>query len=89
MLMEKEVLDANEFEVDALYGEFLEVIVNGSGYNGISCLLAQKLQVSTLIEDEFFRFARAFFFQYPHLIEHPEKKQNNILEASACGPEDN
>jgi len=62
MLMAREVLQADDFDVDALYDEFLQIIVNGGGYKGIADLLAQKLQVSVLIEDEFFFVqARSFF----------------------------
>lgn len=48
--------------LDTLYDEFLEVATKGKGYQGIADLLAGKLQVSILIEDEFFRvLARAYF----------------------------
>lgn len=62
MLMAREVLQADDLDVDSLYDEFLQIIVNGGGYKGIADLLAQKLQVSVLIEDEyFFVQARSFF----------------------------
>jgi len=63
--MEKKLLEAGEFEVDALYDEFLEIIVNGNGYKGIADSLAQKLQASILIEDEFFRVIARSFFNNP------------------------
>jgi len=53
MLTER-ALDTNDVEVEGLYDKFLEIIVNGSGYKGIADLLAQKLQASILIEDEYF-----------------------------------
>lgn len=51
----KKIFEDNDFEVvDALYDEFLEIIINGGGFQGVSDYLAQKLQVSILIENEFF-----------------------------------
>jgi len=73
VLTEKELLDANDFDVDTLYGEFLETIVNGSGYKGIASLLAQKLQASILIEDEFFRVLARSFFDIPTLLNIQKK----------------
>jgi sugar diacid utilization regulator len=63
--MGKEVHEADDFDVDALYSEFLEVIINGGGYRGIAELLAQKLQASILIEDEFFRVLARFLYDIP------------------------
>lgn len=53
--METKVLNPNDFKVDAFYDNFMEIIVNGRGYQGIADLLAKKLKTSILIEDEFFR----------------------------------
>ena len=50
----KKMFEDSEFETDALYDEFLEIIINGGGFQGIADCLAQKLQVSILIENEFF-----------------------------------
>lgn len=62
MLMAGDLLQADGFDVDSLYDEFLQVIISGDGYKGIADLLAEKLQVSVLIEDEFFFVqARSFF----------------------------
>ena len=62
MLMARDLLQADDVDVDSLYDEFLQIIINGGGYKGIADLLAQKLQVSVLIEDEFFFVqARSFF----------------------------
>jgi purine catabolism regulator len=65
MLVERDVLQADDFNVDLLYDEFLQVIVNGGGYRGIADLLAKKLQVSVLIEDEFFFVQARSFFNNP------------------------
>lgn len=54
MLNARDLLQTDDFDVDSLYDEFLQLIINGGGYKGIADLLAQKLQVSVLIEDEFF-----------------------------------
>jgi len=62
MLMARDLLQADDFDVDSLYDEFLQIIIHGGGYKGIADLLAQKLEVSVLIEDEFFFVqARSFF----------------------------
>ncbi|WP_192895424.1 helix-turn-helix domain-containing protein [Pelotomaculum sp. FP] len=53
--METKLLNPNDFEMDAFYDEFMEIIVNGRGHQGIADLLAKKFQTSILIEDEFFR----------------------------------
>ncbi|TEB05892.1 Purine catabolism regulatory protein [Pelotomaculum schinkii] len=54
-IMGTKLLNPNDFEVDAFYDQFMEIIVNGRGYQGIADLLAKKCQTSILIEDEFFR----------------------------------
>jgi len=53
--METKLLNPNDFEVDSFYDDFLDIIVNGRGYQGVADLLARRLRVSILIEDEFFR----------------------------------
>jgi len=75
MLMGKELLESNDFEVEALYNEFLEIIVNGSGYQGIADFLAQKLQVSVLIEDKFFRVLARSFFNTPTFSNVQKRKR--------------
>lgn len=66
MLVEKEELEANDFEeAEVLYDEFLEVIINGGGYQGICDILAQKLQAGILIENEFFRVRARSHFDKP------------------------
>ena len=45
----------NKQNIESLYEEFLRVVTAGKGYQGIADLLANKLQVSILIEDEYFR----------------------------------
>lgn len=53
--MERELINSNNFGVDAFYDDFLDIIINGRGYQGIADLVAKRLQVGILIEDEFFR----------------------------------
>ena len=53
MFMRK-IFEDSDLEADALYDEFLEIIINGGGYQGITDYLAQKLQANILIENEYF-----------------------------------
>jgi sugar diacid utilization regulator/transcriptional regulator with XRE-family HTH domain len=57
-----ELRSVGKQSLDKLYDEFLEIVTSGKSYQGIADLLAEKLQVRILIEDEFFRvLARAHF----------------------------
>ncbi|MBP2625733.1 MAG: hypothetical protein H6Q68_444 [Firmicutes bacterium] len=61
MFMRK-IFEDSDLEVDNLYDEFLEIIINDGSYQGITDYLAQKLQANILIENKYFHvFARSHF----------------------------
>lgn len=53
MFMRK-IFEESDLEADALYEEFLKIIINGGSYQEITDYLAHKLQVNVLIENEYF-----------------------------------
>jgi len=78
--MARDLLQAGDIEgidVDSLYDEFLQEIINGNGYKGIANLLAKKLQVSVLIEDEYF-FVQARAFLNTNAFSSKKRKKNGI-----------
>ncbi len=64
MFMRK-IFEDSDLEADALYDEFLEIIINGGGYQGITDYLAQKLQVNILIENEYFLVLARSYYDTP------------------------
>lgn len=64
MFMRK-IFEDSDLEADALYDEFLEIIINGGGYQGITDSLAQKLQVNILIENEYFLVLARSYYDTP------------------------
>jgi sugar diacid utilization regulator len=80
MLMVRDLLQAEDiqgFDVDSVYDEFLQEIVNGNGYKGIANLLSQKLQVSVLIEDEYF-FVQARAFLNTNTFSSKRRKKSGV-----------
>jgi sugar diacid utilization regulator len=73
MLMARD-LQQTDFDVDSLYDEFLQIIINGGGYKGIAELLAQKVQASVLIEDEYFFVQARVFFNTSTFSKRVQKK---------------
>ncbi|WP_459929945.1 PucR family transcriptional regulator [Desulfosporosinus burensis] len=64
MFMRK-IFEDSDLEADTLYDEFLEIIINGGGYQGITDYLAQKLQVNILIENEYFLVLARSYYDTP------------------------
>lgn len=64
MFMRK-IFEDSDLEADALYDEFLEIIMNGGGYQGVTDCLAQKLQANILIENEYFLVLARSYYDTP------------------------
>jgi len=68
-----EMTEDSDFRGGALYQEFLDIVISGGSYKGIADLLAQKLQASILIEDEFFRVLARSFLNTPPISSNTSK----------------
>ena len=64
MFMRK-IFEDSDLEMDTLYDEFLEIIINSGGYQGITDYLAQKLQADMLIENEYFLVLARSYYNTP------------------------
>lgn len=77
MSIARDLFQTDDFDVDSLYDDFLQVVINGGGYKGIADLLAHKLQASVLIEDEYF-FVQARSFFNTSTFSKKARKKNGI-----------